>query len=247
MEATAYLQVINGARAGTIWEINCPMLVLGRHPDNEIPVESPYAARRHAQILRIQGEFFLEDVQSRNGTFLNDERVRDRRKMVEGDRIRIGDVVFEFHDSPELPNAMLYHYCTRCGTQVESYSPSEALGHDEYWDYEIAIASDASIRPGDSAYLCQECQARWLAAGRQDTGWIRRCGHFMPCYAAFCRPFAAGFARNKDNNEPMTTLWTEEGRLTKEDASWANVEQAIDGYLAGYDWLYFELRFFTGR
>ena len=41
----------------------------------------------------------------------------------------------------------------------------------------------------------------------------------------------------------MTSLWTEEGKVAKEDACWADVERVIDGHFAGNDWLYLELRF----
>jgi phosphoserine phosphatase RsbU/P len=79
--------------------------VLGRHPECDIVVDSLDASRYHAQIIRIGEEFFLEDLHSTNGTLLNDEAVRIRQKLKEGDRIRISDVTFEFHGgvSPQMP------------------------------------------------------------------------------------------------------------------------------------------------
>ncbi len=97
LEATAHLQIVNGAGAGTIQELSKPKLVLGRHPECDISFDNLDVSRHHAQILRIEDEFFLEDLHSTNGTFLNDQPVRKRRKIAEGDRIRISDVIFEFH------------------------------------------------------------------------------------------------------------------------------------------------------
>lgn len=78
-------------------------------------------------------------------------------------------------------------FCTRCGSQVESYQPSESLGHDEYGDYEQPLVGDAALRqPGDCSYRCPVCQARWYAVGWKDTGCVLSCGHFMPVYAAYC-------------------------------------------------------------
>ena len=78
-------------------------------------------------------------------------------------------------------------FCTRCGSQVESYHPSESLGHDEYGDYDQPLACDATLRqPVDCSHRCTACRARWYAVGWQDTGCVLPCGHFMPVYAAYC-------------------------------------------------------------
>jgi len=62
-------------------------------------------------------------------------------------------------------------YCTRCGSQVESYQPSESLGHDEYGDYDQPPAEDATLRePVDCSYRCTVRRSRWYAVGWQDTG-----------------------------------------------------------------------------
>lgn len=97
MEATAHLLAIDGAGAGKIWELDKAKLVLGRHPDCDIAVENLDASRHHAQILRVQDEFFVEDLHSTNGTYVNDQLVHGRRKIGECDRIRVSDVTFQFH------------------------------------------------------------------------------------------------------------------------------------------------------
>jgi pSer/pThr/pTyr-binding forkhead associated (FHA) protein len=53
------------------------------------------ASREHAAILYFAGQFFLEDLRSENGTFLNDQRV-EKARLKYGDRIRIGSQVLVF-------------------------------------------------------------------------------------------------------------------------------------------------------
>ena len=64
---------------------------LGREPTNDDVVDYPGASREHAQIVEAEDGFRLRDLNSTNGTFVNDRRVRDREHLLkDGDRIRLG-------------------------------------------------------------------------------------------------------------------------------------------------------------
>ena len=93
----AYLKVIGGPETGQARELTQPKSVLGRHPDCDIAVDHLDASRHHAQIVFVNNEPFVEDLHSRNGTFLNDERVRGRQRLYDNDRVRISESIFEFH------------------------------------------------------------------------------------------------------------------------------------------------------
>ena len=82
MQVIARLQVINGPGTGHDPEMSKPALVLGRHLECDISIDSLDASRHHAQILHIQDEFFLEDLHSTNGTFLNDQPVLTGRRSL---------------------------------------------------------------------------------------------------------------------------------------------------------------------
>ena len=72
--------------------------VLGRGTDCDIIVSDPAASRRHAT-LTIAGSgdaAFVQDMKSRNGTFLNDEKVKRRTRMPDGSRLRIGSTLYLF-------------------------------------------------------------------------------------------------------------------------------------------------------
>ena len=66
--------------------------VLGRDPDAEIFLSSPGVSRRHALITISAGLATIEDLGSKNGTFVGDQRVNGSRSLGDGDIIRVGSV-----------------------------------------------------------------------------------------------------------------------------------------------------------
>ena len=75
--------------------------MIGRAVENEIVVSSQRISREHACIRREGWRVILEDVGSTNGTFLNDQRLLEPVQLRDGDHIKVGDVLFVFHD-PEV-------------------------------------------------------------------------------------------------------------------------------------------------
>lgn len=71
---------------------------MGRAVENEIVIVSKRASREHAHVRREGRKTFLEDMDSTNGTFLNDERVMGSRQLRDGDKVAIGEVEFTFCD-----------------------------------------------------------------------------------------------------------------------------------------------------
>jgi adenylate cyclase len=71
---------------------------LGRGAENQIVIDSPKASRKHAFIHpQDDGEFWLIDLSSRNGTYRNDRRVIRPTRLRNGDRLNIGNQNFIFH------------------------------------------------------------------------------------------------------------------------------------------------------
>jgi pSer/pThr/pTyr-binding forkhead associated (FHA) protein len=75
-----------------------PATGIGRGGENDIVITSKRVSREHARLLRQNRKTLLEDAGSTNGTFLNDEQIREPVELSDGDRISIGDVTFVFHD-----------------------------------------------------------------------------------------------------------------------------------------------------
>lgn len=78
---------------------------IGRSPDNSIPVADSEVSRRHA-IIQAQGEreFWLVDLGSANGTYVNGRRISQSVRLHNGDLIRIASNELEF--SSEILSAM---------------------------------------------------------------------------------------------------------------------------------------------
>lgn len=77
--------------------------VLGRGRDCSIPTPDIACSRRHAKIIVGGGRdaIFVEDLESRNGTFVNGDRIRGRVKLGDNDRVRIGTTVYLVRTSDE--------------------------------------------------------------------------------------------------------------------------------------------------
>lgn len=73
-------------------------ITIGRAVENEIVVTSKRVSREHARVRREGWHVVLQDLDSTNGTFLNDERILAPTELRDQDRVAIGDVVLIFHD-----------------------------------------------------------------------------------------------------------------------------------------------------
>jgi DNA-binding winged helix-turn-helix (wHTH) protein len=74
--------------------------VLGREPEDGISLDSPTVSRRHARIVISATGATLEDLESKNGTFLKGQRVSSAVALTNGDEIRAGSVVLRFRMAP---------------------------------------------------------------------------------------------------------------------------------------------------
>jgi pSer/pThr/pTyr-binding forkhead associated (FHA) protein len=76
-------------------------LFIGRVPENNIALPDPSVSSKHAKITRTPEGFMIEDLQSRNGTFVNGEKVSGKRLLADGELIRIGRIVLLFNVAKE--------------------------------------------------------------------------------------------------------------------------------------------------
>ncbi|NQT39299.1 MAG: SpoIIE family protein phosphatase [Planctomycetes bacterium] len=99
----AVLRAIKGLQPGQIVPLEEGRTVLGRHPECDVVLEVGAVSRQHARIVVIDGKFYVEDLHSRNGTFLNGEEVTQQHLLAENDHLKICDLEFAFHH--QLPTA----------------------------------------------------------------------------------------------------------------------------------------------
>jgi len=74
---------------------------IGRTSDNTIVLADGSVSSRHARVLRTPEGFLLEDRQSSNGSFVNGERITDKRILTDGDLVRFGKVILTFNIARE--------------------------------------------------------------------------------------------------------------------------------------------------
>ena len=70
--------------------------VLGRAPDCDIRLDRLEISRHHCRFFFAEPHHFVEDLDSRYGTYVNEELVEEPRQLNPGDRVRICDVTFSF-------------------------------------------------------------------------------------------------------------------------------------------------------
>ena len=86
---TASLIVVDPNGQRTRMEIAPVPFKIGRQVDNELILRDSRASRRHAQIVVEDGQYFIEDMESRHGVWVNGERI-ERRPLHNSDRIEFG-------------------------------------------------------------------------------------------------------------------------------------------------------------
>jgi transcriptional regulator with GAF, ATPase, and Fis domain len=89
------LAAISGKLKGAIFALNEESLVIGRETAANLCIADASVSRRHSKIEKKESGFVLTDLESLNGTFVNDVPVKSRL-LEHGDRVRIGDSQFLF-------------------------------------------------------------------------------------------------------------------------------------------------------
>lgn len=99
---SAFLLCHRGPRAGSRYLLDQDHITIGRHPDNDICLEDITVSRRHLEFRREAHRYFVHDLASLNGTYLNGARV-DLAAVSDGDEIRVGKFRLLFAASPARP------------------------------------------------------------------------------------------------------------------------------------------------
>jgi hypothetical protein len=95
----ASLRVEKGFRAGRELILSRPEMTIGRAEACDLGLfGDPRVEKQHARLLRLGGRYFLEDLGTPGGTYVNGARVADRRQLQAGDEIRVGRCLLRYDE-----------------------------------------------------------------------------------------------------------------------------------------------------
>ena len=85
------LNIENGSRAGSFFPVSSKMR-LGRAPDNDIILNAKTVSSYHAEIIIKNNLYYIKDLDSTNGTKINDERISGETVLDSGSSLQIGEI-----------------------------------------------------------------------------------------------------------------------------------------------------------
>jgi pSer/pThr/pTyr-binding forkhead associated (FHA) protein len=148
-----YLVVVEGQDAGRWIELGARPLTAGRDPDRDLVLAHGEVSRLHFLVSVVDGTVIVEDCESTNGTFVDDQRIGIRSPLAVGSLLRVGEWVFK---------------CERC------YRRDVVRALERHRDLERASKYVLSLLPppvpkGRCVQNGCFCRRHGLAATRSDT------------------------------------------------------------------------------
>jgi pSer/pThr/pTyr-binding forkhead associated (FHA) protein len=112
---TASLEIVRGPFSGACFQVERAVCSIGRGEENDVRIRDDTVSLTHATLLRKRGAWFVVDLRSMNGTFVEGSRVSGERELCPGARLRLGavELVFRAIDGetaapPEPPRLSLW-------------------------------------------------------------------------------------------------------------------------------------------
>lgn len=180
-------------------------ITIGRKGDNDIPIDNMSVSGLHAQILNEGDSFFIEDLGSLNGTFVNGRKVT-KDELFKGDAILVGLHTLEFISEKVRP--------------VEDKKPFAVRGHSmdetvviDPKDHKRIIDSQNKDKPeplggfyvleGSTEQREYELKERVSSIGKESGSAIQLKGFFAPKVAALVNRRREGYFITPSGNKPV--------------------------------------------
>lgn len=89
------LRIANGSNSGRLVKIPISDFIIGRHEGCHLRLKSDAISRKHCVIKIKDSVVYIRDLKSRNGTFINGERLEGKKELKYGDVLKIGKIKFQ--------------------------------------------------------------------------------------------------------------------------------------------------------
>jgi len=97
------LLILTSNFLGTSYIVEKPVNTIGRNDSNNIVVKDPAISKEHCQIvIDEENRFFIEDLHSKNATYLNGKELKKKTEIFYGDKIIIGETILRIYLEEKL-------------------------------------------------------------------------------------------------------------------------------------------------
>ncbi len=193
---------------------------IGRKPDNDVVIDNPAVSGHHAKLSRVQAVYFLEDLGSTNGTFVNEKKI-DKRQLKDGDRVTIGKHVLLYEDEAKglaLPPAQAAD--TDKTMILDTQKQRELLKAEQTMQPKpkerIRVLQVLSGGTDKKEY---QLTGRIVLIGSQDGSTVKLTGWFAPKVAAMIsrRPAGYNISLSEDGKKVLVNGTPIQGRADLKD------------------------------
>jgi pSer/pThr/pTyr-binding forkhead associated (FHA) protein len=166
-------------------------ITIGRNMKNDIQIDNLAVSNFHARIERVEDKYFIEDLNSTNGTFINEEKI-SRCELQDGDTASIGKHVLTF----------LLEGGEGCIRELSEIEMAQTMMLDTGKQRELTKIVEPSfpesparlkVLEGDTSQDEYQLTARLTGIGKADTCQVRLQGLFAPKNLAYITRDAMGY------------------------------------------------------
>jgi hypothetical protein len=167
-----------------------PRFTIGRKPDNDLVIDNPVVSGHHALIVSEEGAFFIEDLGSTNGTFVNDAKIQ-KEKLKNSDCIIVGKHVLVYQDEVAAPPPLPKETETHTTMILETAKQKELVKAAHGTMKPAAVGGKTTekggwltVVSGETDRKEYELTGRLTVIGAKDTATVKLAGWFAPKNAA---------------------------------------------------------------
>ena len=95
---SSQLRILEGESTGSIYAINKSNNTIGRHSSNTIVIRDKQISTKHAEINFIEGRYWINDLNSKNGVIVNGREISGKACLFDGSLIKLGTSIIRFEN-----------------------------------------------------------------------------------------------------------------------------------------------------